>query len=205
MGIKKLNDDGSSSSHSLPRVETPLLFGHGSGGKPIVLSSQPKTFANVFIAIVGAGMLRLAYTFMHIGWLTNLVMVFVVSILTYHDMMFLVHTRRRIEESTRCSSSTKIASFGDLGFIMCGCIGRSTVDLMIILSQAGFYVGYLIFIGDTLANLFTSSPALAAASMIWSISAKSLYIWRCFPFELALNSIPSPRLSAVSFSGSSLN
>ncbi|XP_057805888.1 amino acid transporter AVT3B-like [Salvia miltiorrhiza] len=194
MGIRKLNDGGGSSTHSLPRVETPLLSG---GGKPVVLSSQPKTFANVFIAIVGAGVLGLPYTFMRTGWLTSLVTVFAVSILTYHGMMLLVRTRRRIEESTVCSSSAKITSFGDLGFAVCGCVGRSAVDLMIVLSQAGFCVGYLIFIGNTLANLFTSSLALAAAApTIWGFSAKTLYIWGCFPFELALNSIPSLTLLA---------
>lgn len=195
MGIRKQNED-ESSTNSLPRVEIPLLA--GNGGKAVILSSQPKTFANVFIAIVGAGVLGLPYTFMRTGWLTSLITVFVVSILTYHGMMLLVRTRKRIEESTVCSSSPKITSFGDLGFAVCGTIGRSAVDLMIVLSQAGFCVGYLIFIGNTLANLFSSSLALAAAAnpTILGISAKSFYIWGCFPFELALNSIPSLTLLA---------
>ncbi|KAH6813258.1 Transmembrane amino acid transporter family protein [Perilla frutescens var. frutescens] len=188
MGIKSQNDAGSS-TNSLPRADTPLLSGHG---KPLKLSSQPKTFANVFIAIVGAGVLGLPYTFMRTGWLTSLVMVFCVSILTFHGMMLLVRTRKKLEESAVCSSA-KIASFGDLGFAVCGCVGRSAVDLMIVLSQAGFCVGYLIFIGNTLANLFSSSLALAVAS---GVSAKSMYIWGCFPFELGLNSIPSLTLLA---------
>ncbi|KAG6386378.1 hypothetical protein SASPL_155277 [Salvia splendens] len=194
MGIRKLTD-GESSAHSLPRVETPLLDTSGTA-KPAALSSQPKTFANVFIAIVGAGVLGLPYTFMRTGWLTSLITVFVVSIFTYHGMMLLVVTRRRIDESTCSSSNNKIASFGDLGFAVCGSIGRSAVDLLIVLSQAGFCVGYLIFIGNTLANLFSSSYELAASATIWGFSAKTLYIWACFPFELALNSIPSLTLLA---------
>lgn len=192
MGIKKQNRAGSS-THSLPREDTPLLSGTG---KPAVLSSQLKTFANVFIAIVGAGVLGLPYTFMRTGWLTSLIMVFLVSLLTYHGMMLLVRTRKKIEDSSVCSSA-KIASFGDLGFAVCGSFGRFAVDLMIVLSQAGFCVGYLIFIGTTLANLFSSSLALAAASpKLLGVSAKSVYIWGCFPFQLGLNSIPSLTLLA---------
>lgn len=191
MGVKN-QSEGESSTHSLPRADTPLL---SANGKPAVLSSQPKTFANVFIAIVGAGVLGLPYTFMRTGWLTSLITVFAVSILTYHGMMLLVRTRRKLDESAVCSSA-RIASFGDLGFAVCGGVGRSAVDLMIVLSQAGFCVGYLIFIGNTLANLFSSSVALAAAPTIWGVSAKSLYIWGCFPFELGLNSIPSLTLLA---------
>lgn len=192
MGIRK-QSKASSSTHSLPREDTPLLPGVA---KSAARSSQLKTFANVFIAIVGAGVLGLPYTFMRTGWLTSLIMVFLVSILTYHGMMLLVHTRKRLEDSSVCSSA-KIASFGDLGFAVCGSFGRFSVDLMIVLSQAGFCIGYLIFIGNTLANLFSSSLALAASSpTLLGVSAKTVYIWGCFPFQLGLNSIPSLTLLA---------
>ncbi|KAL6497947.1 Amino acid transporter avt3b [Orobanche hederae] len=182
-----------SSTNSLPSEDTPLL---SANGKPHTLSSQPKTFANVFIAIVGAGVLGLPYTFMRTGWLTCLITVFFVAVLTYHCMMLLIHTRRKLEDSPACTFP-KIASFGDLGFAVCGPVGRFAVDSMIVLSQTGFCVGYLIFIGNTLATLFSSSLTLAAASpKILGVSAKSVYIWSCFPFQLGLNSIPSLTLLA---------
>ncbi|KAL3813954.1 hypothetical protein ACJIZ3_015222 [Penstemon smallii] len=190
---KKAGSSSSNSPRSLPREDTPLL-----SGKIHVhpLSSQPKTFANVFISVVGAGVLGLPYTFMRTGWLTSLLMVFFVAALTYHGMMLLIQTRRRFEESPLCGYS-KISSFGDLGFAVCGSIGRFAVDSMIVLSQAGFCVGYLIFIGNTLANLFNSSLTFpVSAPKIWGFSAKSLYIWSCFPFQLGLNSIPSLTLLA---------
>ncbi|KAA8535919.1 hypothetical protein F0562_028397 [Nyssa sinensis] len=173
----------------LPREDTPLI------GKPKPLSSQSKTFANVFIAIVGAGVLGLPYTFMRTGWITSLIMIFSVASLTYYGMMLLVQTRRKLES---VNGFAKISSFGDLGFAACGPIGRCTVDVMIVLSQAGFCVGYLIFIGNTLANLY-NSPTLAALKAnpkIWGITAKSFYIWGCFPFQLGLNSIPTLTLLA---------
>lgn len=174
-------DRASSSSNALrppppAREDTPLI---GDGEH---LSSQAKTFANVFIAIVGAGVLGLPYTFKRTGWLTSLLMIFAVAALTHYCMMLLVHTRRRLESLT---GSAKIASFGDLGYAACGSFGRSLVDVLIILAQAGFCVGYLIFIGNTLADLLDSS--------------KSLYIWACLPFQLGLNSIKTlTRLAPLS-------
>ncbi|TYI37320.1 hypothetical protein ES332_A03G203700v1 [Gossypium tomentosum] len=67
------------------------------------------------------------------------------------------------------------------------------VDVLIILSQAGFCVGYLIFIGNTLANLFNGEVSIVSGLSlgISGLSAKSWYIWGCFPFQLAVNSIPT--------------
>lgn len=175
--------EASSSSHGLNPTspeETPLL------PKLKLLSSQPKTFANVFIAVVGAGVLGLPYCFKRTGWVVSLLMLFSVAALTHHCMMLLVRTRRRLES---VMGFTNIASFGDLGFIVCGSVGRFAVDLMLFLSQAGFCVGYLIFIANTLANLFNSPTPTNLHPRILGLTPKTLYIWGCFPFQLGLNSI----------------
>lgn len=116
-------------------------------------------------------------------------MLFSVAALTNYCMMLLVHTRRKLQSFSR--DLPEISSFGDLGFTICGSAGRLVVDIMIILSQAGFCVGYLIFIANTLVNLFNSSSSQSLTSQIMGLSAKSFYIWTCFPFQLGLNSIPS--------------
>ncbi|KAF8113282.1 hypothetical protein N665_0052s0005 [Sinapis alba] len=154
------------------REDTPLL------GKERPLSSQFKTFANVFIAIVGAGVLGLPYAFKRTGWLMGVLTLFSVAALITHCMMLLVRIRRKL-------GAANIGSFGDLGFAVCGPLGRFLVDILIILSQAGFCVGYLIFIGTTLANLFNPTTTLT----LRNVSPKSLYIWGSFPFQLGLNSI----------------
>ncbi|PSS00374.1 Amino acid transporter like [Actinidia chinensis var. chinensis] len=185
MGFDK---EASSSSHvlqvpPLPREDTPLLT------KSPPLSSNSKTFANIFIAVVGAGVLGLPYTFKRTGWAMGSLMLFAVAFLTYYCMMLLVHTRRRLE--TR-HGFTKIASFGDLGFAVCGPVGRFAVDAMIVLSQAGFCVSYLIFIGNTLSYITTSSTKSPNENFLgFSFSLKSIFIWACFPFQLGLNSIPT--------------
>lgn len=175
--------EASSSSHGLNPTspeETPLL------PKLKLLSSQPKTFANVFIAVVGAGVLGLPYSFKRTGWVVSLLMLFSVAALTHHCMMLLVRTRRRLES---VMGFTNIASFGDLGFIVCGSVGRFAVDLMLFLSQAGFCVGYLIFIANTLANLFNSPTPTNLHPRILGLMPKTVYIWGCIPFQLGLNSI----------------
>ncbi|CAN1805212.1 Amino acid transporter AVT3B [Linum perenne] len=179
-----------SSSNALkPTENTPLI------GEPKHLSSQSKTIANIFIAIVGAGVLGLPYSFKRTGWIMSLMMLFSVSALTYYCMMLLVHTRRKLRFIA--GDFSIINSFGDLGFAVCGSVGRVVVDVMIVLAQAGFCVGYLIFIATTLDNLFdsynslppTSSAVLSAQFL--GFSAKSLFVWACFPFQLGLNSIAS--------------
>ena len=98
--------------------------------------------------------------------------------------MLLVHTRRKLESTLGFS---KINSFGDLGFTVCGPLGRFSVDVMIVLAQAGFCVSYLIFIATTLAFLFNYEHS----SWDFGLSPKSLFLWACFPFQLGLNSIPT--------------
>ncbi|KAF3440254.1 hypothetical protein FNV43_RR18538 [Rhamnella rubrinervis] len=173
--------EASSSSNVLPqfpREDTPLL------GKPRHLSSQSKTFANVFIAIVGSGVLGLPYTFKKTGWVFGSLMVFSVAFFTYYCMMLLVRTRRKLDSLVGYS---KINSFGDLGFAVCGSFGRLSVDAMIILGQVGFCVSYLIFISTTLAYLFNDSSEVRTLGL----TPKSLYLWGCFPFQLGLNAIPT--------------
>ncbi|KAK3023423.1 hypothetical protein RJ639_042811 [Escallonia herrerae] len=167
-------DKATSSSHILPTETTPLVTNHH-----LPASTQLKTFANVFIAIVGAGVLGLPYAFRRTGWLAGLLTLFSVAALTYHCMMLLIHTRRRLHPL-----HPKLSSFGDLGAAVCGPLGRFSVDAMIVLSQAGFCVSYLIFVATTLSYVFPSPKILG-------FSPKSLYIWSCFPLQLGLNSIPT--------------
>ncbi|EOX90639.1 Transmembrane amino acid transporter family protein [Theobroma cacao] len=177
----RFDKEASSSSHvlqvpPLPREDSPLL------GHPRQLSSQSKTFANIFIAIVGTGVLGLPYTFKKTGWLMGSLMLFSVALLTYYCMMLLVFTRRKLESRHGFS---KINSFGDLGFEVCGPIGRFAVDVMIVLAQAGFCVSYLIFIANTLAYVCIADNH----TKILGLSPKILFLWACFPFQLGLNSI----------------
>ncbi|KAM2539894.1 hypothetical protein TB2_025143 [Malus domestica] len=100
--------------------------------------------------------------------------------------MLLTHTCRKLD-SLHCGGLSKIASFVfDLGFAVCGSIGWFSVNVMIILAQAEFCISHLIFVSNTLAFIFNySSP-----DRVLGLTPKSIYLWRCFPFQLGLNSIP---------------
>ncbi|WVZ86751.1 hypothetical protein U9M48_033487 [Paspalum notatum var. saurae] len=182
MGFDK---EASSSSSRLDAA--PLLPQHG--GAAGHLSSQPKTFANVFIAVVGSGVLGLPYTFSRTGWAAGTLLLLAVAALTFHCMMLLVATRRRIADE-----HPKIASFGDLGHAVYGAAGRHAVDAMLVLSQASFCVGYLLFISNTMAHLYPIGGAGLPDSPL--LTAKALFIWAMLPFQLGLNSIKTLTLLA---------
>ncbi|GMI88377.1 hypothetical protein like AT2G42005 [Hibiscus trionum] len=181
---EKISSSSSRKSRSLPPgEETPLL------GEPKPLSSHPKTLANFFIAIVGAGVLGMPYAFKRTGWIMGLLILFFIAGSTTYCMMLLVQIRRKLDSVD--NGIAEVNSFGDLGFAVCGTSGRLVVDVLITLSQAGFCIGYLIFISNTLINLFHNQPSMNS-SLSWGMSrftTKSLYIWGCFPFQLGLNSI----------------
>ncbi|RLN07397.1 hypothetical protein C2845_PM11G30550 [Panicum miliaceum] len=185
MGFGMGNNGASSSSSRLDPA--PLLPHHGIASGEIGLSSQPKTFANVFIAVVGAGVLGLPYTFSHTGWAAGSLLLFAVAALTFYCMMLLVACRRRLADE-----HPKIASFGDLGDAVFGAHGRFAVDVMLVLSQASFCIGYLIFISNTMAHLY---PIFAPSSSAL-LSPKALFIWAMLPFQLGLNSIKTLTLLA---------
>ncbi|KAK7379689.1 hypothetical protein VNO78_34378 [Psophocarpus tetragonolobus] len=167
-----------------PRDEdTPLL---SNTPAQYNLSSKFKTFANIFISIVGSGVLGLPYSFKKTGWVTGLFMLFLVAFLTYHCMMLLVHTRRKLHYSN--VGSPKINSFGDLGFVISGHLGKLCIDVMIVISHCGFCVSYLIFISTTLAFL---AGGTSAWPLFWGLTPKVLFLWGCFPFQLGLNAIPT--------------
>ncbi|CAD6259976.1 unnamed protein product [Miscanthus lutarioriparius] len=187
MGLDK---EASSSSSRLDAA--PLLPQHGlHGGGPGAgghLSSQPKTFANVFIAVVGTGVLGLPYTFSRTGWAAGTLLLLAVAALTFHCMMLLVAARRRIADE-----DTKISSFGDLGHAIYGAPGRHAVDAMLVLSQVSFCVGYVIFISNTMAHLYPIGADSPASPLL---TAKALFIWAMLPFQLGLNSIKTLTLLA---------
>jgi hypothetical protein len=69
-----------------PDEETPLLMLHGGSGQ----ASVARTAGNIFISIVGAGVLGLPYTFRMSGWAVAAASVTGAACLTYYCMLLLV-------------------------------------------------------------------------------------------------------------------
>lgn len=166
----------------LPQVASP---------PPANLSSVGKTFGNILISIVGAGVLGLPYTFMKTGWLSGLIVLALVACIAYYGMMLLVWSKRALKRQ----GFQKIDSFGDLGFAVYGSTGKAMVDFMVVLCMAGVCVGYLIFIGNTLSYMFTGSksqpnpksqesslnPHGVYLSTTLDVTRKVGFIWAIFP------------------------
>lgn len=68
-----------------PDESTPLLMHAGSGH-----ASLRRTMGNIFISIVGAGVLGLPYTFRTSGWAVSASSVTIAACLTYYCMLLLV-------------------------------------------------------------------------------------------------------------------
>ncbi|KAJ7278601.1 hypothetical protein O6H91_Y382300 [Diphasiastrum complanatum] len=158
------------------------------------LSSKKKTFGNIVISVVGAGVLGLPYTFMRTGWLTGSLVLVIIGYACYYCMMLLVSTRKKLDTEGR--------------------VGRAVVDFTVVLSQGGFCVGYLIFIGENLASILSSfdsqspkkSPGVAYTGLgldqlvtsnhnssflglDWG--SKGTYVWLLFPLQVGLAAIRS--------------
>ncbi|KAL5207126.1 hypothetical protein ABZP36_031561 [Zizania latifolia] len=107
--------------------------------------------------------------------------------LTFYCMMLLVACYRRLTDE-----HLKIASFVDLGDAVFGGPRRLAVDTMLVLSQASFCVGYLIFILNTMVHRYP----IFGPSSIALLFPKALFIWAMLPFQLGLNSIKTLTLFA---------
>ncbi|GLJ40127.1 hypothetical protein SUGI_0822050 [Cryptomeria japonica] len=179
------------------------LLPKSSQSENAALSSVWKSFGNILIAIVGAGVLGLPYTFMKTGWLAGILILGTVAGLTYYCMLLLLWTKRKLEND----GYVKIKSYGDVAFTVSGPTGKLMVDCMIVLSQAGFCVSYLIFIGNSLSSVLSGperepirnpNPYLVFPSgngnalreyKLAGIAAKTVFIWAVFPFQVGLNAI----------------
>ncbi|CAI6005385.1 unnamed protein product [Closterium sp. NIES-64] len=58
-----------------------------------------------------------------------------------------------------------INTYGDLGYHACGQVGQRAVDVLVLVSQGGCCVAYLIFVGENLASIVPACPTLPGTSI----------------------------------------
>lgn len=141
-------------------TETSSLLPVDNSGLP-PQSSGLKTFFNLVITVVGAGVLGLPYAFKQSGWLQGLLILAGTSAAMYYCMMLLVWSRRHLERNGNVDS---ITTFSELGLHSFGHVGQILVDTMMLLSQGGFCIAYLIFIGENLASVFYKHESITLTS-----------------------------------------
>ena len=114
-------------------------------------------FANTFKAFIGANYLAAPFAFSKAGWVLGTLILTIVAAITFHCCSLIITCKRtaiaRINARTGEAPSS-IASrlqFPDIGREAFGQSGYVVVTAALGLSQAGFCIGYLIFMGTTLA------------------------------------------------------
>uniref|UniRef100_J3MJK9 Amino acid transporter transmembrane domain-containing protein n=1 Tax=Oryza brachyantha TaxID=4533 RepID=J3MJK9_ORYBR len=104
---------------------------------------------------------------------------------TLYCMLLLVDCRDKLEEEKSEEACHGHYTYGDLGEKCFGTIGRCLTEILILVSQAGGSVAYLIFIGQNLHSVF--SHFMSPAAFIFAI---------LLPVQIALSFIRS--LSSLS-------
>nr|ATF27958.1 amino acid transporter [Dendrobium officinale] len=164
----------------------PLLRGPPSTGQRRTAgkATSAQTLGNIVVSIVGTGVLGLPYAFRVAGWLAGSLGVAVAGVSTYFCMLLLIHCRDGLEgnDDEETGDATHIQSYGDLGAKAFGTTGRYLTEFLVLISQAGGSVAYLVFIGQNLSSLFTNTSR--------SIIPPSIFIFLLLlPIELALSFI----------------
>ncbi|XP_028550051.1 amino acid transporter ANT1 isoform X2 [Dendrobium catenatum] len=166
----------------------PLLRGPPSTGQRRTAgkATSAQTLGNIVVSIVGTGVLGLPYAFRVAGWLAGSLGVAVAGVSTYFCMLLLIQCRDGLEgnDDEETGDATHIQSYGDLGAKAFGTTGRYLTEFLVLISQAGGSVAYLVFIGQNLSSLFTNTSR--------SIIPPSIFIFLLLlPIELALSFIRS--------------
>ncbi|RZC75163.1 hypothetical protein C5167_050653 [Papaver somniferum] len=140
MGKKESLEDG---------VAVPLLepsYSDIRGGT----STSIQTIGNIIVSIVGTGVLGLPFAFKISGYLTGAIGVIIAALSTFYCMNLLVYCRDSIEKE----EPGQVKTYGDIGQKAFGLPGRYLTETLIIISQCGGSVAYLIFIGQNLSSIF---------------------------------------------------
>ncbi|KAL6839059.1 hypothetical protein ACP4OV_031113 [Aristida adscensionis] len=165
----------------------PLLLAREEGGRRGGGATSAQTLGNVVVSIVGTGVLGLPYAFRAAGWLAGALGVAAAGSATLYCMLLLVNVdcRDKLAEDETEEECHGHHTYGDLGERCFGTIGRILTEILILVSQAGGSVAYLIFIGQNLHSIFSHS--ISPAGFIFAI---------LLPVQIALSFIRS--LSSLS-------
>ncbi|XP_029191850.2 proton-coupled amino acid transporter 1-like [Acropora millepora] len=151
---------------------------HSSGVpliRPTVLR-QVADFANVFKAFIGTNWIGLPFAFKESGFVLGLVGILVIAVVTDHCCHLVIKCKRaavqKVLDTVCLSDVTDVESqltqaallrdtvekrmlYGDIGRIAMGKWGVLLVNIALLATQYGFCVGYFIFMGNTIALMFT--------------------------------------------------
>ena len=162
-----------SSSSSSP----PLPLSPSTPPRQADLSTLRQSYANTFIAFIGAGILGLPYAFSQVGVMLGLIILCSVAVISTYTMLLLVTTKDKLVRDGLVDGGSVI-TYGVLGKVLLGERGKSFVDFCLVFSQVGFSIAYLVFICQNFNDMFGWSngrvvflafPALCLLVMLRSL------------------------------------
>jgi len=145
-----------------------LIDAHGDGHK----SGTAHVLVNILISFVGAGILGLPYAFRRAGMVQGTVVMSLTGVAAYVNMLKLMAARRR-------AGSREVVTYSELAGHFVGAWARWTVDVLLVTSQMGFCVAYMLFLGKNLSKILkrpdwgfilAAAPAEMALAMVRSLS-----------------------------------
>ncbi|XP_054803913.1 amino acid transporter ANT1-like [Prosopis cineraria] len=157
-------------------MATPLLE-----SLPSRTGSKLLTMGNIIVSVVGTGVLALPFAFRIAGWLAGSLGVAIAGLTTYYCMLLLVLCREKLASD---GSLAEAKTYGDLGYRILGNPGRYLTETLVLLSQCGGAVAYMLFIGQNLQSVFQGNGFTFTS-----------YVFLLVPIEIGLSWIG--RLSAL--------
>ena len=146
-------------------------------------------FANTLKAFIGANYLAAPFAFSKSGWVLGTLILSTIAALTFHCCALIIRCKHtsasRISARTgeELASVAKRLQFPDIGREAYGQTGYVIVTAALGLSQAGFCIGYLIFMGLTLkvdaaihAIVFVAVGDYVLQSLLPNISPDALFV-----------------------------
>jgi len=111
---------------------------HEEFGKGNVGTLQ--TYFNCFKCFIGIGILATPAAFGNVGVLAGAIGISIVGALNLYTMHLQIACKRKMGDH--------IGSYSELGYAVFGVYGKAFIDLCIFVSQIGFCVAYLLFVGN---------------------------------------------------------
>lgn len=99
-----------------------------------------QTYFNSYKCFVGIGILALPAAFHQVGFVAGSIGVTIVGVINLYTMHLMLVCQQKYGADITC--------YSELGYAVFGVWGKAFVDMCICISQIGFCVAYLLFIGN---------------------------------------------------------
>ncbi|CAM9161192.1 unnamed protein product [Ascophyllum nodosum] len=164
------------------------------------LSSDTRTFVNLLISFVGAGILSIPYAFRQGGLLLSAVCMSLVGAICTYCMWMLVRSKYRVVE-IRGRHDRGPVTYADVCHEALGKVGLVAVETALVASQAGFSTAYLVFIARNLNALFSFHKAPVILLCLPGLVALCLikHLKYLAPFSLVAEVVNLTGLAVVFF------